>query len=89
VVNILIGSFFANSGTSYYQGYETDCHIFRTSNGTDIMSLKNDCDIRVEGEITCKLFCISGSYRDLLGVYVEGYSVGSFGYHTSKIVDRR
>ena len=31
---------FANCGTSYYQGYGTDCHIFRTANGTDIMSLK-------------------------------------------------
>jgi hypothetical protein len=79
--------YFANTGTSYYQGYGTNCHIFRASNGVDIMTLKSNCDVRIEGEITCKLFTISASYRDLMGVLVEGTTLGSFGYYALKVVE--
>ena len=51
------------------------------------MTLKSSCDVRVEGEITCKLFTISGSYRDLMGVYAEGTTAGSFGYYALKVVE--
>jgi hypothetical protein len=43
--------------------------------------------MRCEGEITTKCITISGSYRDLLGVYAEYTSVGSIGYYTHKVIE--
>jgi len=79
--------YYQASGSSYYQGYGSSPHIFRNGTGVDALTIYNSCDMRVEGEVTSKLYCISGNYRDLMGVYAEGTPAGSFGYYTYKIVE--
>ena len=51
------------------------------------LTIYNSCNIRCEGEFSSKLYCISGSYRDLIGVYAEGTPAGSFGYYTYYVVE--
>jgi hypothetical protein len=73
------------SGTTYVQGYGSIALRLVNGTGLDALLIYNSCDMRAEGETTSKLYTISGSYRDLMGVYAEGTPAGSFGYYTYKI----
>ncbi len=60
------------NGTSYYQGYGGDygaAHQWLKRDGTWIMSFNNLGDLSITGQFNCQLYTISGSYRDLVGVY--------------------
>ncbi len=45
------------------------------------------CDMKAEGEITSKLYIISGSYGDLMSVYAKEMPAGSLRFYTYKIVE--
>ncbi len=77
----------ATNGTTYHMGYGDTPHLFWNGPSSVALTIYNSCNVRCEGEFSSKLYCISGSYRDLMGVYAEGTPEGSFGYYTYYIVE--
>ena len=84
--------FFANNGITYFQGYngggvpQTNCFIFRNSAGTDIIGINNNGNTYFLNEISARFYTISGSYRDLLGCYVENTVPGNYGNYTINLI---
>ena len=60
--------YYATNGTTYNQGYGSTPHLFWNKDQTLILTLTDACNMVCEGQITSLLYCISGSYRDLMGV---------------------
>ncbi len=82
--------FFVTNGYSIYQSYGPYAnagHVFQNGDATELLEIQNNGNLVVGGQITCLLYTISASYRDMLGVYVEGSSVGSFGSYQIKIIE--
>jgi hypothetical protein len=59
----------------------------QNGDATILMTVNNNGNLIAEGQITCLLYTISGSYRDLLGVYADFTPAGSFGYYQIKIIE--
>jgi hypothetical protein len=82
--------YFVTNGRNIYQSHGALAnagHVFQNGDATILMTLNNNGNLSVEGQITCLLYTISGSYRDLLGVYADFTPAGSFGYHQIKIIE--
>jgi hypothetical protein len=79
--------YYATNGATYHMGYGDTPHLFWNGVSSVALTIYNSCNVRCEGEFSSKLYCISGSYRDLMGVYAEGTPEGSFGYYTYYIVE--
>ena len=82
--------YFVTNGRNIYQSHGALAnagHVFQNGDATILMTLNNNGNLIFEGQITCLLYTISGSYRDLLGVYAEGTPAGSFGYYQIKIIE--
>ena len=60
--------------------------VFRNSGGTDIIGINNNGDTYILGQISAKFTTISGSYRDLLGCYVENTAPGNSGNYTAYLI---
>ena len=82
--------YFVTNGNNTYQSYGAYAnagHLFQNGDATTLMTLRNNGNLDVGGEVKSTLFTISGNYRDLMGVYAEGTPAGSFGTYTYKIVE--
>jgi len=60
--------YYATNGTTYNQEYGSTPHLFWNKDQTLILTLTDTCNMVCEGQVTSLLYCISGSYRDLMGV---------------------
>jgi hypothetical protein len=84
--------YFANNGITYFRAYnnggvpQTNCYVFRNNGGTDIIGINDNGNTFFVGEISAKFTTISGSYRDLLGCYVEGTVPGNSGNYTAYLI---
>jgi len=84
--------YFGNNGITYFRAYnnggvpQTNCYIFRNNGGTDIIGINDNGNTFFVGEISAKFTTISGSYRDLLGCYVENTSPGNSGNYTAYLI---
>jgi hypothetical protein len=84
--------YFANNGITYFRAYnnggvpQTNCYVFRNNGGTDIIGINDNGNTFFVGEISAKFTTISGSYRDLLGCYVENSSPGNSGNYTAYLI---
>jgi hypothetical protein len=84
--------YFANNGITYFRAYnnggvpQTNCYVFRNNGGTDIIGINDNGNTFFVGEISAKFTTISGSYRDLLGCYVENTSPGNSGNYTAYLI---
>ena len=82
--------YFVTNGYNMYQShgpYANAGHLFKNSDATTLMIINNNGNLDVGGQISSILYTISGSYRDLMGVYADFTPVGSFGTYTYKIIE--
>jgi hypothetical protein len=84
--------YFSTNNITYFQGYTNtgngsyNCFVFRNTAGTDILGINDNGKTFFLNEISARFYTISGSYRDLLGCYVENTQPGNYGNYTMYLI---
>jgi len=74
---------FATNAATYYRGHGsasgdyTSIHIWRNKDNATIMELDNLGNLSLQYQLTCRVFTIANTNRDLLGIGYENTATGS------------